>query len=189
MENNIYISGSELRQFLHISTRKMKFIMDNNLIPHENTGQVTHKYRVKRKDAAKFKSKMKSDPNFMIEFKGQFTSRPDKQKEKVKREKENTEFTLSNEKKFVSYIKMLWQDLPDAIPAQEVAKIIGVNPKSLHRLKREGKLNSVNIAHVQYCAKSEIIYYLASETQIRFNRTEEYLAIYNGFLKENGRKI
>ena len=99
MDNSIYISGSELRQFLHISTRKLKFIMDNNLIPHEDTGQVTHKYRVKRKDAAKFKSKMKSDPNFMIEFKGQFTSRQDKQKEKVKREKENTEFTLSNKKK------------------------------------------------------------------------------------------
>ena len=43
-----YLSGSELRQYLHISTRKMKYLMDNDYIPHEDTGQATHKYRVRR---------------------------------------------------------------------------------------------------------------------------------------------
>lgn len=28
----------QLRQYLHISTRKMKYLMDHNYIPHENTG-------------------------------------------------------------------------------------------------------------------------------------------------------
>lgn len=48
---NKYMSGSELRQYLHISTRKMKYLMDNDYIPHENTGQATHKYRIRRADA------------------------------------------------------------------------------------------------------------------------------------------
>ena len=43
-----YMTGSELRQYLHISTRKMKYLMDHNYIPHENTGKTTHKYRILR---------------------------------------------------------------------------------------------------------------------------------------------
>ena len=37
MTQKEFMSGSELRQYLHISTRKMKYLMDNNYIPHENT--------------------------------------------------------------------------------------------------------------------------------------------------------
>lgn len=33
-----YLSGSELRQYLHISTRRMKYLMDHDYIPHEDTG-------------------------------------------------------------------------------------------------------------------------------------------------------
>ena len=39
------MSGSELRQYLHISTRKMKYLMDNDYIPHENNGLFLTEYR------------------------------------------------------------------------------------------------------------------------------------------------
>jgi len=50
-------------------------------------------------------------------------------------------------------------------------------------------LNSVNVGHIQYCAKQEIIEYMVSEVQIRFNRTEEYLKYYKGFLRKMGIKF
>lgn len=59
------MSGSELRQYLHISTRKMKYLMDNNYIPHENTGHTTHKYRVRTEDAVRFKTRMDTEPGFL----------------------------------------------------------------------------------------------------------------------------
>lgn len=46
-----YMSGYQLRQYLHISTRKVKYLMDNNYIPHENTRHTTHKYKVLIEDA------------------------------------------------------------------------------------------------------------------------------------------
>lgn len=45
------MSGYQLRQYLHISTRKVKYLMDNNYIPHENTRHTTHKYKVLIEDA------------------------------------------------------------------------------------------------------------------------------------------
>ena len=68
------MTGSELRQYLHISTRKLKYLMDHNYIPHEDTGQSTYKYRVLVKDARTFKRRMKCEPGFLSELSGLFTS-------------------------------------------------------------------------------------------------------------------
>lgn len=55
------LSGSQLRQYLHISTRKLKYLMDHNYIPHEDTGQATYRYRVRWEDAVAFKQRMDTD--------------------------------------------------------------------------------------------------------------------------------
>ena len=56
-----YMTGNQLRQYLHISTRKLKFLMDNDYIPHENTGHPTHKYLVKIEDAEAFNKRQHTD--------------------------------------------------------------------------------------------------------------------------------
>ena len=58
MEIYPMLTGSQLRQYLHISTRKLKYLMDHNYIPHEDTGQATYRYRVRWKDAVEFKRRM-----------------------------------------------------------------------------------------------------------------------------------
>ena len=75
MTEKEFMSGSELRQYLHISTRKMKYLMDNNYIPHENTGHSTHKYRVRTEDAVRFKARMDTEPGFLSELSGMFSNR------------------------------------------------------------------------------------------------------------------
>ena len=37
MEIYPMLTGSQLRQYLHISTRKLKYLMDHDYIPHEDT--------------------------------------------------------------------------------------------------------------------------------------------------------
>ena len=55
MEIYPMLTGSQLRQYLHISTRKLKYLMDHDYIPHEDTGQATYRYRVRWEDAVEFK--------------------------------------------------------------------------------------------------------------------------------------
>ena len=40
---------------------RVKYLMDNNYIPHENTGHATHKYRVRTEDAVRFKARMDTE--------------------------------------------------------------------------------------------------------------------------------
>lgn len=75
MAERKYMSGCQLRQYLHISTRKMKYLMDHNYIPHENTGHATHKYRVLVEDAEMFKIRMDTEVGFLSELNGLFSNR------------------------------------------------------------------------------------------------------------------
>ena len=74
MEIYPMLTGSQLRQYLHISTRKLKYLMDHNYIPHEDTGQATYRYRVRWEDAVAFKQRMDTDPSFLSELVGMFNT-------------------------------------------------------------------------------------------------------------------
>ena len=70
-----YMTGNQLRQYLHISTRKLKFLMDNDYIPHESTGHPTHKYLVKIEDAEAFNKRQHTDKKLIADLARLFTSR------------------------------------------------------------------------------------------------------------------
>ena len=75
MEIYPMLTGSQLRQYLHISTRKLKYLMDHDYIPHEDTGQGhLPGYRVRWEDAVEFKRRMEEEPGFLGELAGQFSS-------------------------------------------------------------------------------------------------------------------
>ena len=66
-----YMSGDELYRYLHISKRKMKYLLENGYIPMTDTGMKTHRYRIKYEDARAFKRKMKMEPGCLDVYKRQ----------------------------------------------------------------------------------------------------------------------
>ena len=45
-----YVTQEQVRQMLHVSKRKAKYLLDNGIIPCINTGKKTRQYRVKVSD-------------------------------------------------------------------------------------------------------------------------------------------
>ena len=68
------MTGEELYQYLHISKRKMKYLLENGYIPCINTGKRTHRYIVSRADARAFRKRMQNDPTVKEELRGRFSS-------------------------------------------------------------------------------------------------------------------
>ena len=110
MAENKYMSGGQLRQYLHISTRKMKYLMDHNYIPHENTGHATHKYRVLIEDAEMFKIRMDTEVGFLSELNGLFSNRTEWHPRPM------FEATEENCEAFRLWLEVLWAELPNASP-------------------------------------------------------------------------
>lgn len=142
MSKKEYMSGSELRQYLHISTRKMKYLMDHNYVPHENTGHATHKYRVLVEDADKFKFRMDNEEGFLTELKGMFSNRTEWHPRPL------IEVTEENCNLFRQWLEKEWADLPDALPTQTAAELVGHNPQRIHKLVK--KMYCTELKSVQY---------------------------------------
>ncbi len=169
------MSGSELCRYLHISTRKMKYLMDHDYIPHENTGHATYKYRVRVKDARAFKQRMDTEPDFLSELAGLFNSRA---------AAERPHATIDSEG-FQNYLLLLWKELPDALPTQEAARLIGVNPQRIHEHIQAGTLHGAKIGGKQYCVKLEIIAHASAPKRLTQPRGEAYKALIEGYLRQN----
>ena len=164
MEIYPMLTGSQLRQYLHISTRKLKYLMDHDYIPHEDTGQATYRYRVRWEDAVEFKRRMEEEPGFLGELAGQFSSHhPPKP-----RPKQEPVFqpTPENCQRFRQWLAQRWANEPDALPIQRAAKLLGRTPQTLHRWVKLGKLPAAQVGRFQYCPKGELLRFLATPEQL-----------------------
>lgn len=177
-----YMSGSELRQYLHISTRKMKYLMDHNYIPHENTGHATHKYRVLIEEAEKFKFRMDNEIGFLAELNGMFSNRTEWHPNSL------IEVTEKNCNAFRQWLENEWAEFPDALPTQTAAELVGHNPQSIHKLIKENVLHGVKIGAVQYIPKTEFVAYMASPKKLAAPRTEKYIELIKAFKYQQRRE-
>lgn len=182
MDDKEYMSGCQLRQYLHISTRKMKYLMDYNYIPHENTGHATHKYRVKREDAETFRLRMEQEPNFLRELSGQFSSRTTRSPKRPM-----IDPTEENCRGFEAFLTDLWAELPDALPATEAATLAGYAPQRIREFIKENVLSGVKVGAVQYIVKDEFIAYLSSSENLSKPRTSAYCELIRKFKRRQYR--
>lgn len=176
MDRDKYMSGCELRQFLHISTRKLKYLMDHNYIPHKNTGHATHKYLILRKDAIAFKNRMDNEDSFLCELAGKFSSR--------KRPAEKALLlnpTPRNCNAFRKFLVARWEKYPDALSAKMAADLIGISSPRINELVRGSILHGVIIGNIQYIPKDELIAYAASPAHIAKATSRTYKKLIRQF--------
>lgn len=183
MSRDGYMSGSELRQYLRISTRKLKYLMDHDYIPHENTGHKTHKYLVKIHDAEVFKLRMEHEPGFLAELNGLFSSRPS-----GKSRQPLLAPTEENCAAFAKWLSREWREYPDALQVKLAAELCGERTQYIRRLIQNGKLHGVKIGAVQYLSKEGFICYLASPESLASCRAEEYANLIRAFKRRQCRE-
>lgn len=172
-----YMSGCQLRQYLHISTRKMKYLMDHNYIPHENTGHATHKYRVLVEDAEMFKYRMDNEVGFLAELNGMFSNRTEWHSKSL------IEVTKENCNAFRLWLEKEWAELPHALTTKMAATLIGCQPQRIYELIKENVLHGIKIGAVQYIPKSEFIVYTASPEKLAKPTSDEYRKLIQEFKK------
>jgi hypothetical protein len=182
MDEKQYMSGSQLRQYLHISTRKMKFLMDRKLIPHINTGHATHRYLVLKEDAEKFLVRMGTDPKLIAKLKGKFPHEG---------ERHPVQFFVASEENctaFREWLEKRWADLPDALPALTACEVSGYAHQRIRELVKENVLHGAMVCGTQYISKSEFISYLSSPEKLAKPRTETYKELIREFKKRQYRE-
>lgn len=174
-----YMTGSELRQYLHISTRKMKYLMDHNYIPHENTGKTTHKYRILRADVEAFRLQMEQDKKLQAQLVGQFSSHGPKPPKKM---------NPVDCEDLRDYLLRRWKFMPEALLIGQAAQMLGTNRNSILRLEHVGKLEIVVIMGKRYCSKENLIEYLTRPEVILRPQIGNYKQVICEYKKRQSRE-
>ncbi len=173
-----YLSGDKLYQYLHVSKRKMKYLLENGYIPFVDTGKKTHRYLVRLDDAEAFRLRMIDDPESLRELDGLFNSR----KSVPAAPTSLLEPTEENSRAFGKYLTYKWKKLPDALPVSQAAKLIGCKPSALIRLIRSNRMAGAQVRSQFYCVKQDLIQYASSKEMIgRTTAPGCYTALVDGF--------
>lgn len=151
-----YLSGDQLYKFLHISKRKMKYLLENGYIPVIDTGKKTYRYRVKRCDAEKFKERMEREADFLRELKGRFGSGNSSPTATM-----DCAITDDEREEFREFLTKLWRKYPDALPAKKAAELADISPQRVNELVRKGVIYGMCVGNVQYLSKEYLIEYIA----------------------------
>ncbi|MDE7280117.1 MAG: hypothetical protein K2N36_00045, partial [Ruminiclostridium sp.] len=151
-----YLSGDQLYKFLHISKRKMKYLLENGYIPVIDTGKKTYRYKVKKSDAEKFKERMEREKGFLVELKGRFGSCNSSTNLDWK-------YTIKDDEReeFRKFLTKLWREYPDALPAKKAAELVGISVQRVNELVRKGAVYGMCVVNVQYLSKEKFVEYVA----------------------------
>ena len=174
-----YLSADELYRYLHISKRKLKFLLENGYIPCIDTGKKTHRFLIKISDAKDFKRRMDTESGFLSELYGQFNSGIYKPRKKL------IDPTPENCRAFQKFLTERWADFPDALPTKLAAELIGCAPQRVGDWMRKGVISSVSIGGARYCSKAEFIAYCASPEMLRRPEAARYRALIMEFVCSN----
>ena len=170
MEQENYLTGCQLRQYIHISTRKLKALMDNNVIPHIDTGLKTHKYLIRVEDAEYYAKHRDLQKDYELTPK----QVPGRHKPSLRIEPD----------RFYAYLQHKWRNKPDALTSREITEMIGVSNQHIGRLIQKNVLYGVKIHDRRYSSKDSVLKYASSEQAIRSLYNETYTALIKQCIRE-----
>ena len=152
------ISGDQLCRVCHISKRKAKWLLENGVIPCEDTGRKTRRYRIRLEDAIAYlkKGKKASAPPI-----GSITC-----------PKPRVCPPLCTADEARARLTALWREEPDALTFQRTAELSGYSPCTVGRWIKAGKLTAVWYFSRYRISKFSLIEHLAAMSE----REPQYLS-------------
>ena len=144
--------AEEVRKILHISKRKCAWMLQNGMIPCQDTGKKTHRYIVLKKDLHKYINDSKQHPEKYI-FPISFTS------EKTRKRKIDNYYLSSSQvpENFNAWLDDEWYNLPDVISPKDIERILGYHHETIRRWINRGWLKIVRTHNEEYVPREWLI--------------------------------
>ena len=124
-----FVSGDQLYRICHICKRKAKWLLDNGVIPFEDTGKKTHRYRIRLDDVIHY---LNTKDNAPAPPRGSITC-----------PKPKTWHPICTADAARGYLTELWSIEPDALTVEQAAKLSGYSPCSVRRWIKTGSLTAI----------------------------------------------
>ncbi len=176
------LSGEQVRVILHISKRKMSWLLQNGFIKCSDTGKKTRRYTVLRKDLdAYIRQSLKHPERFQIPV-GAFSS-----KKKKSRKKTYPIIPDSQLHSFRLWLEAFWERIPDILPVSDVSDLTGYPVTRLKQWKKSGFLQAVDVQCNTVIAKEWLIEFFCTDAFRIRTISNNHRKLLKRFIKNGGR--
>lgn len=143
------ISADQFRQICHISKRKAKWLLENDVIPCKDSGKKTRRFTIKMDDVIEFLKKQTEGNLKIMPPPGIFTTRPSSINANGVSMLPSTDF-LNNQ----------WKQMPDVLRTEQVAHMLGYTRSTVVKWIRIGQLEAVSYQQSYLIPKEWLIDYI-----------------------------
>jgi excisionase family DNA binding protein len=158
-----WLSLEQFRAVAHISKRKAKWLLENDVIPCEDSGKHTHRFQIRRSDVADFlRRRDAGELNNIIPI-GAFSNK----------QLHNTSLPNTELGELFSFLIDEWAYMPDMLTTKQATDLIGYNETTINKWAADGKIQAVNFYGKNLISKESLAEYLASYDGQRIARPSQ----------------
>ena len=149
------ISADQLYQICHISKRKAKWLLNHGVIPCQDSGKKTRRYKIKLSDVIQYLYACENAPDTVAPPVGEFN---------VKR-KQLSPISQINKGKFCQFLHRVWLDESDALSVSNVRMLLGYRTETIRNWMAHKKLRSIRLPDgTQVVAKEWLVEFTTAYT-------------------------
>lgn len=158
-----WLSLEQFRAVAHISKRKAKWLLENGVIPCEDSGKHTHRFQIRRSDVAdSLRKRDAGELNSIIPV-GAFSSK----------QLHNTLLPNTDPEELFPFLMDEWAHMPDMLTTKQATDLTGYNDTTINKWAADGKIQAVNYYGKNLISKGSLAEYLASYDGQRIARPSQ----------------
>lgn len=157
------LSLEQFRAVAHISKRKAKWLLENGVIPCEDSGKRTHRFQVKKRDVAVFLRRRDAGELNSIIPAGAFSSK----------QLHNTLLPNTDPEELFSFLMDEWAHIPDMLTTKQATELTGYNDTTINNWAVDGKIQAVNYYGKNLISKESLVEHLSSPEGQRIVRPSQ----------------
>ena len=165
------ISKEQMRIICAISKKTCHYLLTSGLVPCQDTGKQTHRFRIKTTDVIQYLKDREVNPEKYRPPKGYYGRNP----EKCSNATGVPYFPIDGKTVALmrSYFAKALKDYPDVLLTEQVAEFTGYGVNSVNGWCSKQKLKHFRICGRFYIPKEYLLDYLVSDQFIKINRKSE----------------
>ena len=149
------ISKDQMYRICHISKRKATWLLENGVIPCQDSGKKTRRFQIKTIDIVKYLAKRDSSPQEVSTPVGIFNN-PKPNRKTVVPATQTSHLSLKR------YLNLKWKMVPDALETKDISRITGYTPQTVGQWISKKKLQSVSCPNGTRIAKEWLIDFIVA---------------------------
>jgi len=169
------ISMEQLYRICHISKRKALWLLEHGVIPCEDSGKQTRRFRILLEDAIDFLNKRDAGELDAVIPHGTFSSGS-----------HSEPYTYLDSESLFSLLIEGWQNAPDMLTAKQAEVLCGYGTTTMNRWLQLGHVRGVTYYGVNLISKESLAEYLASPEGQRISvKSEAHRLLLEEYLAEH----